>query len=322
MNTHGGFARSLNGAFNNTLKVDVNDVVLISEYTGGGFGSKIPGSINMMIPALLSKKANAPGDAPHHARRGALHRPRAARHSRRASRSASARMAGSSRVDSIAISRERPVQRAGRRGLGRHDDFAGLPARSDAVALDGRRHQHAAEDVAARAGRHAGRRHHGAGRWPKPRESSASIRSPSAGSTRRKAKRRSVLRRVRAARAYVTSCFIKEALDKGAERSTGKRRKRAAASASAPRCAAPASRCRRSRAAPVGLRRPAHHQAGRQMQFQSGIGNHGTHSVMDVHRVAAEILGMPWEQCESSGATRPRTCRRPASRPAARRRTR
>ena len=35
-------------------------VVMISEYTGGGFGSKIPGSIFMCIPALLSKKANAP----------------------------------------------------------------------------------------------------------------------------------------------------------------------------------------------------------------------------------------------------------------------
>ena len=35
-------------------------VHIISEYTGGGFGSKIPGSIFMAIPALLSKKANAP----------------------------------------------------------------------------------------------------------------------------------------------------------------------------------------------------------------------------------------------------------------------
>src|SRR5207244_9556173 len=37
-----------------------NQVVIISEYTGGGFGSKIPGSIFMAIPILLSKKANAP----------------------------------------------------------------------------------------------------------------------------------------------------------------------------------------------------------------------------------------------------------------------
>lgn len=36
------------------------EVVLICEYTGGGFGSKGGGAVSMAIPALLSKKANAP----------------------------------------------------------------------------------------------------------------------------------------------------------------------------------------------------------------------------------------------------------------------
>ncbi len=40
--------------------IDPSQVVLIAEYCGGGFGSKIPGTINMAIPALLSKKANLP----------------------------------------------------------------------------------------------------------------------------------------------------------------------------------------------------------------------------------------------------------------------
>src|SRR5580658_9592008 len=35
-----------------------DDVVLISEYTGGGFGSKITASIQLIIPAILSKKVN------------------------------------------------------------------------------------------------------------------------------------------------------------------------------------------------------------------------------------------------------------------------
>jgi xanthine dehydrogenase molybdenum-binding subunit len=42
------------------LNIDVEKVVFISEYTGGGFGSKITGGVTMIIPALLSKKANAP----------------------------------------------------------------------------------------------------------------------------------------------------------------------------------------------------------------------------------------------------------------------
>src|SRR5258708_6631433 len=42
------------------LNIDASQIVLISEYTGGGFGSKGGGAISMAIPALLSKKANAP----------------------------------------------------------------------------------------------------------------------------------------------------------------------------------------------------------------------------------------------------------------------
>ena len=37
-----------------------DQVVLVSEYTGGGFGSKVTGSVIMIIPAILSRKLNAP----------------------------------------------------------------------------------------------------------------------------------------------------------------------------------------------------------------------------------------------------------------------
>lgn len=40
--------------------IDPTQVVLVAEYCGGGFGSKIPGSVNMAIPALLSKKTGRP----------------------------------------------------------------------------------------------------------------------------------------------------------------------------------------------------------------------------------------------------------------------
>ena len=59
------------------------------------------------------------------------------------------------------------------------------------------------------------------------------------------------------------------------------------------------------------------------LYVQSGIGNLGTESVIDVHRVAAEMLGMPWEKVEVDvGQHVASTCRGPASRAAARRRTR
>ena len=40
--------------------VDPENVVVVSEYTGGGFGSRITGAISLLIPVLLAKKANAP----------------------------------------------------------------------------------------------------------------------------------------------------------------------------------------------------------------------------------------------------------------------
>ncbi|MCH7857236.1 MAG: xanthine dehydrogenase family protein molybdopterin-binding subunit [Gemmatimonadetes bacterium] len=42
------------------LGLDIEDVVLISEYCGGGFGSKISGSQIDLVPALLSRKINRP----------------------------------------------------------------------------------------------------------------------------------------------------------------------------------------------------------------------------------------------------------------------
>ncbi|MCL1980325.1 MAG: xanthine dehydrogenase family protein molybdopterin-binding subunit [Proteobacteria bacterium] len=42
------------------LNMPASDIVLISEYTGGGFGGKATASVAAIIPALLAKKARAP----------------------------------------------------------------------------------------------------------------------------------------------------------------------------------------------------------------------------------------------------------------------
>jgi CO/xanthine dehydrogenase Mo-binding subunit len=48
------------------------------------------------------------------------------------------------------------------------------------------------------------------------------------------------------------------------------------------------------------------------VRIQSGIGNLGTESVFDCHRVAAEILGVPWEKCDvtfgNTAKNLPNTC--------------
>src|SRR5713101_1721415 len=48
------------GSVSRWLGLDQKDVVVISAYTGGGFGSKATGTHTAIIPALLSKKLNAP----------------------------------------------------------------------------------------------------------------------------------------------------------------------------------------------------------------------------------------------------------------------
>jgi len=42
------------------MQMPEDKIVFVSEYTGGGFGSKITGAQTLVIPALLSKKLNAP----------------------------------------------------------------------------------------------------------------------------------------------------------------------------------------------------------------------------------------------------------------------
>src|SRR5262245_5155765 len=48
------------GSMSRWLGLKPEEVVVISQYTGGGFGSKATGTITNVIPALLSKKLNAP----------------------------------------------------------------------------------------------------------------------------------------------------------------------------------------------------------------------------------------------------------------------
>ena len=59
------------------------------------------------------------------------------------------------------------------------------------------------------------------------------------------------------------------------------------------------------------------------LYVQSGVGNLGTHSVIDLARVAADVLAMPWEKVEVIwGDTEQGPALDAACRSAARRRTR
>src|SRR3954454_24156840 len=99
--------------------------------------------------------------------------------------------------------------------------------------------------------------------------------------------------------AYVTSAFVREALDNGRElvrwdakkaalttKPTGNKRRGIGVAVS------PYS------GGSIGFDGLFIIKPDGRVQFQSGIGNLGTHSVIDVHRVAAEMLGVPGDQCD------------------------
>ena len=137
------------------LRLDPKDVVLITEYTGGGFGSRATGSVQCMIPALLSKKAGAPVmmriTREEEQYIGGI---RPAVHGRvKAGFAKDGRLLA---VDMLHDRREQRLRGAGGRGQRQPFRVAPVPARGDALARDHRADQHAAAPRAEPAGRAAG----------------------------------------------------------------------------------------------------------------------------------------------------------------------
>src|SRR4029079_17685073 len=99
--------------------------------------------------------------------------------------------------------------------------------------------------------------------------------------------------------AYVTSAFVREALDKGRDVFKWEEKK-----------AAYSGKKQGTKARGIGVAVSPYAggsigfdglfliKPDGRIQFQSGIGNLGTHSVIDVHRQAAQMLDVPWEQCD------------------------
>ena len=97
------------------MNMSPDDVVLISEYTGGGFGSKITASIHVIIPALLSKKCNAPVMMRISPRGRALYRQRPAQHLPAASKCGFTKDGRITAIDMYSVLRQRAVRSGGRR---------------------------------------------------------------------------------------------------------------------------------------------------------------------------------------------------------------
>jgi xanthine dehydrogenase molybdenum-binding subunit len=290
--------------------IDPADVVIISEFTGGGFGSKGSSSVFTAVAALLSKKANAPvmmritRDDEHH-----IGRARPALHSRiKVGFRKDGRIAA---LDGFIIVDNGPYDVVSdSRSAGDHISLSyqplamrwrtltvltNTPPRGAQRAPGGFQGNALMEPILAKAGRKLGIDEVAIHRINAP-EGKAKFGALNP----------------RGQQNYVTSAFLKNALDKGAELFRWQERK------------AQSGKRIGSKARGIGVAVSAYSAGSMgfdgllvikpdgRLMIQSGIGNLGTESVFDVHRVAAEILGVPWDKCDvtwgNTSKNVPNTC--------------
>jgi len=277
------------------------ELVLISEYTGGGFGSKIPGAQSMAIPALMSKKLNG--------------RPV---------------MMRISRAEETYIGRVRPGYQ-GWIKMGFKKD--GKVTAIDTFIVE-------ASGPYRRQGDHSTTANLGSLLFQAPnmrfRGLSVATNTPPGVSQRapgglqasvwfeplvhEAAKKLGIdqvaIRKMNAPegqalfglvppntppgrpRSKLTSCFVKEALDQGAElfgwdARKGQSGKRTGSKVRGIGCGTGAYT-----AGSIGVDGLCILRPDGKLEIHQGIGNLGTHSVIDTARVIAEVSGVPWENCE------------------------
>ena len=119
---------------------------------------------------------------------------------------------------------------------------------------------------------------------------------------------------------YATSAFIKEALDRGSEQFKWNERKVNTGKRNGSKVRGVGVSISSYSGGTVGFDGLFVIKPDGRIYIQSGVGNLGTESWTDVHRVVAELLGVPWEKCDSPGATPRRICPGHAPPAAARRR--
>jgi CO/xanthine dehydrogenase Mo-binding subunit len=276
------------------LGIDPENVVFISEYTGGGFGSKITGAISLIIPALLAKKTNMPVMMRiSREEENFIGKGRAGFHGRmKVGFTKEGRITA---LDMFVICDNGPYDQVGdAASSGRIVSLlyqpqamrwravtvlTNTPPRSAQSSPGGMQGIALMEPLLAKAARKLG-------------VDQVAIRHINAPEG--KAKFGPL---VAGKQQYATSAFLKEALERGAETFKWDERK-----ALPKRSGAKARGVGVSSSCYVGgsigfdglfLIKPD----GR-LYIQSGIGNLGTESVHDVHRVVAELVGVPWDKCE------------------------
>jgi CO/xanthine dehydrogenase Mo-binding subunit len=275
--------------------VPPEDVVVVSEYTGGGFGSKITGAISLVIPVLLAKKANAPvmmritREEEHYIGRA---RP-GVRGRMKIGFAADGRITA---LDMCSVSDNGPFERQGDcnntgviaslmyqpkamrfRGI---SVLTNTPPRGPQSQPGGTQSHMLLEPVISKAARKLGIDQVAIRRINAP--SGKAPFGPPGGPKQ--------------VQQYTTSAFVKETLDKGAALFKWDERKVRSGQRDGSKVRGVGVAVSTYSAGSTGFDGLIVIKPDGLLYIQSGIGNHGTESVSDCHRVSAEVLGVPWNK--------------------------
>jgi xanthine dehydrogenase molybdenum-binding subunit len=274
--------------------IDPTQVMLICEYTGGGFGSKGGGAVSMSIPALLSKKANAPvmmritREEESYIGRG------------RTNMTGRARI-GFARDGRITALDLFIVQDTGAYGpLGDHRS-AGL---ATSLIYQPPAMRWRAVNVLTNTPPRSQQRS------PGPMQGNGIVEPVMTKAAKQLGIDQVEIRRVNSPegkalfgpvlpsgqRNHVTGAFVKEALDRGAALFNWDERKARAGQRQGSKVRGVGVTVGPHGAGSIGFDSIMTIRPDGRLYVQSGVGNLGTHSVMDLARVAAEVLDMPWEK--------------------------
>jgi xanthine dehydrogenase molybdenum-binding subunit len=276
------------------LGIAPENVVFVSEYTGGGFGSKITGAISLIIPALLAKKTNMPVMMRiSREEENFIGKGRPGFHGRmKVGFTKEGRITA---LDMFVICDNGPYDQVGdAASSGRivsllYQPLAmrwravtvltNTPPRSAQSSPGGMQGITLMEPLLAKAARKLG-------------VDQVAIRHINAPEG--KAKFGPL---VAGKQQYATSAFLKEALERGSETFKWDERKALPKrSGTKARGVGVSSSCYVGGS--IGFDGLFLIKPDGRLYIQSGIGNLGTESVHDVHRVVAELVGVPWEKCE------------------------
>ena len=283
------------GAVARGVGVTADQVVVVAEYCGGGFGSKVVGATTLPIPALLSKKLNAPVQMRiSREEETYIGKWRAALLCRM--KIGFAKDGRITAVDMYSIIDNGPYeQQSDLNQTGRQISLLYQPEamrwRGIAVLTNiaptgpqsspGGQVHFVMSPLVTKAAKQLGLDRMDILKVNAP-VGKAQLDRPNA----------------RGERAHTTSAFVKEALDKGAEQFRYKERMAAKQQLTGSKVRGIGVAVSSYSGGALGFDGLVLLKPDGRLQIQSGIGNLGTHGTFDCHRVSAEVLDMPWEKVD------------------------